>query len=68
MTSISILAEMPEPFYTIIQSFLESHPDWDWDRCIRTGMLLFLAQQEPFRLEQLYLEYNFLLEGENYLD
>jgi hypothetical protein len=43
-TTVSILAEIPEELHETLQSYLESHPDWDQDRVFAAALSLFLLQ------------------------
>jgi hypothetical protein len=42
--TVSILAEIPEELHESLQSYLESHPDWDQDRVFSAALSLFLLQ------------------------
>jgi hypothetical protein len=41
---ISILAEIPEELHESLQSYLETHPNWDQDRVFAAALSLFLLQ------------------------
>jgi len=41
-TTVSILAEIPEELHETLQSYLESHPDWDQDHVFAAALSLFL--------------------------
>lgn len=42
--TVSILAEIPEELHESLQSYLETHPDWDQDRVFSAALSLFLLQ------------------------
>ncbi|WP_088894459.1 DUF2811 domain-containing protein [Leptolyngbya ohadii] len=42
--TVSILAEIPEELHESLQSYLETHPDWDQDRVFCAALSLFLLQ------------------------
>ncbi|HEY9640815.1 MAG: DUF2811 domain-containing protein [Leptolyngbyaceae cyanobacterium CRU_2_3] len=42
--TVSILAEIPEELHESLQSYLETHPDWDHDRVFCAALSLFLLQ------------------------
>jgi hypothetical protein len=42
--TVSILAEIPEELHESLQSYLNSHPDWDHDRVLSAALSLFLLQ------------------------
>ncbi|MDJ1184329.1 DUF2811 domain-containing protein [Roseofilum casamattae] len=43
-TTVSILAEIPEDLHESIQSYLDTHPDWDQERVFSAALSLFLLQ------------------------
>lgn len=43
-TTVSILAEIPEELHESLQSYLDTHPDWDQDRVFSAALSLFLLQ------------------------
>ncbi len=43
-TTVSILAEIPEDLHASIQTYLETHPDWDQERVFSAALSLFLLQ------------------------
>jgi hypothetical protein len=42
--TVSILAEIPEELHESLQTYLDSHPDWDQDRVFCAALSLFLLQ------------------------
>lgn len=42
--TVSVLAEIPEELHESLQSYLESHRDWDHDRIFTAALSLFLMQ------------------------
>lgn len=44
--TITILAEIPEVLHEGLQTYLNSHPDWDYDRALTAALGLFLLQGE----------------------
>ena len=44
--TISILTEIPEELHDALQSYLNSHPDWDQDRVFTAALSLFLLQNQ----------------------
>lgn len=43
-STVSILAEIPEDLHESLQSYLNTHPDWDYDRVLCAALSLFLLQ------------------------
>jgi Protein of unknown function (DUF2811) len=56
MTTISILAEIPESLHQSIQQHLDQHPDWDSDRLMTAALALFLLQQGERQIAATYLD------------
>lgn len=56
--TLSILTEIPEELHQSLQSYLESHPDWDQDRVFAAALSLFLLQNSDGdrRAARVYLE------------
>lgn len=42
--TVSILAEIPADLHESLAGYLETHPDWDYDRVLATALSLFLIQ------------------------
>jgi Protein of unknown function (DUF2811) len=42
--TVSILAEIPEELHESLKGYLETHPDWDYDRVLSAALSLFLLQ------------------------
>lgn len=40
--TVSILAEIPESLHQSLQTFLQTHPEWDQDRAFCTALGQFL--------------------------
>jgi len=57
-TMVSVLTEIPEELYESLQSYLESHPDWDQDRVLAAALSLFLLQNgdSDRRAARVYLD------------
>lgn len=57
-TTVSILAEIPEPLHASLKDYLERHPDWDQDRVFSAALSLFLLQNGECdrRASRVYLE------------
>jgi hypothetical protein len=43
-TTVSIMAEIPEELHESLTGYLETHPDWDYDRVLAAALSLFLLQ------------------------
>ena len=43
-STVSIMAEIPEELHLSLQSYLETHPNWDQDRVFAAALSLFLLQ------------------------
>lgn len=58
IATVSILAEIPEALHETLQSYLESHPDWDQDRVFAAALSLFLIQNgnSDRRAARVYLD------------
>lgn len=56
--TVSILTEIPEELHDSLQSYLETHPDWDQDRVFTAALSLFLLQNGngDRRAVRVYLE------------
>jgi hypothetical protein len=46
---ISILAEIPEELHESLQSYLDTHPNWDQDRVFAAALSLFLLQNDDHK-------------------
>jgi hypothetical protein len=44
MTTVSIMADIPEELHDTLQGYLEKHPDWDQNRVFTAAVSLFLLQ------------------------
>jgi hypothetical protein len=42
--TVSTLIEIPEVLHQSLQTYLDTHPDWDQDRVITAALSLFLLQ------------------------
>jgi hypothetical protein len=45
MTTVSIMADIPEELHDTLQGYLEKHPDWDQNRVFTAALSLFLFQK-----------------------
>ncbi|KKI99002.1 DUF2811 domain-containing protein [Prochlorothrix hollandica] len=56
--TISLVADIPEELFESLQSYLESHPDWDHDRVVAAALSLFLLQNgnNDRRAARVYLD------------
>jgi hypothetical protein len=56
--TVSILTEIPEELHESLKSYLETHPDWDQDRCLRRRCHCFCSKMEIViaRAVRVYLE------------
>ena len=56
-TMIALFAELPEPLYTALAQYVETHPNWDQNRTITAALSLFLMQNSQDQAAaSLYLE------------
>ena len=55
---VSILSEIPEELYDSLNSYLETHPEWDQDRIFAAALSLFLLQNgdSDRRAARVYLD------------
>jgi hypothetical protein len=44
MSKVSLLVEVSEEVHAAVSSFLDGHQEWDQDRVMQAGVLLFLLQ------------------------
>jgi len=57
-TMISVVSDIPEELFDSLQSYLESHPEWDQDRVFAAALSLFLLQNgdSDRRAARVYLD------------
>lgn len=44
ISTIALMAELPETLHEELTQYVENHPDWDQDRAIAAALSLFLRQ------------------------
>lgn len=43
-STVSILVDIPEELHDSLQNYLDTHPEWDYDRLLSASLSLFLLQ------------------------